>query len=288
MTVPDDVDALFDLPAAEFVAARDEVVARLKADGDAETAATVKAMKRPTLAAWAVNQVVRADADAWEALVAAGRSVQKAQRRALSGVRDSGLRDASTARRGLVEALTDHAARVLDQAGARAESHLDDVVATFEAASADPDAAATIGQGRLSAPVRVTTDFSGTSALLAMSLAATDEGDDPDEADDVDPALAEQRRETIRALEAARSRAAASAADAQATRERARTLAEEADDARRAADEARTAAERAEATAHDVTEQARAAEEAATTVTEDAAADATAAADAQDLLDNLG
>lgn len=269
----DDVDALFDLPAGEFVAARNAFVSTAKADGRTEEAAAVKALKRPTLAAWAVNQVVRADGDAYEALVAAGRTMQKAQRRALSGVRDTGLRDASTARRGLVEALTDHAARVLADAGARPDSHLDDVAATFEAASADPDAAATIGAGRLSSPLRVTTNFSGTSALLAMSPAASDEEDDGDE---VDPAAAERRREAIRALEAARSRADGAAVAAREARDEAETAAGRALEARRVATEARATADRAEIEADDLDTQAQeaaaAAAVAATTVQDEAAA----------------
>lgn len=283
----DAVDALFDLPAGEFVAARNAFVSTAKADGRTEEAAAVKALKRPTLAAWAVNQVVRADGDAYEALVAAGRTMQKAQRRALSGVRDTGLRDASTARRGLVEALTDHAARVLADAGARPDSHLDDVAATFEAASADPDAAATIGAGRLSAPLRVTTNFSGTSALLAMSLAASDDADEEDDGDEVDPAAAERRREAIRALEAARSRADGAALAAREARDEAETAAGRAKEARRVATEARAAADRAEIEADDLDTQAQEAAAtaavAATTVQDEAAAVEAARAALDDL-----
>lgn len=284
---PTGVDDLFTLPVGEFVAARDDLVRRLKADGDAEQAATVKALRRPTLAAWAVNQVVRADEDAWEALVAAGRTVQKAQRRALSGLRDSGLRDASTVRRGLVEALTDHAARILADAGARPESHLDDVAATLEAATADRDAAATIGTGRLSAPVHVTTDFSGTSALLAMSLAAaTDDIDDIDD-DEVDPAVAERRREAMRVLETARTRAEVSATAAGSAREAATTSTEQAEQARLTAAAARDAADRAEAEADDLSTQAEQAATAATEATTAAASDADAVEAARDALDAL-
>ncbi len=283
----DDVDALFDLPAGDFVAARNAFVNTAKADGRTEEAAAVKALKRPTLAAWAVNQVVRADGDAYEALVAAGRTMQKAQRRALSGVRDTGLRDASTARRGLVEALTDHAARVLADAGARPDSHLDDVAATFEAASADPDAAATIGAGRLSAPLRVTTNFSGTSALLAMSLAASDDADEEDDGDEVDPAAAERRREAIRALEAARSRADGAAVAAREARDEAETAAGRALEARRVATEARATADRAEIEADDLDTQAQEATAtaavAATTVQDEAAAVEAARAALDDL-----
>ena len=53
------MDDLFALPPAEFIAARDALAKRLKADGDATRAAEVKALRRPSVAAWAVNQVAR-------------------------------------------------------------------------------------------------------------------------------------------------------------------------------------------------------------------------------------
>src|SRR4029453_8023393 len=47
-------DELFDLAPEEFVAARDELARRLKRGGEAEAAASVKALRRPPLPPWAV------------------------------------------------------------------------------------------------------------------------------------------------------------------------------------------------------------------------------------------
>lgn len=246
----DDEDALFDLPVGEFIAARDDRARRLRDEGRADDAKAVKALRRPTLVAWAINQVVRADGEQYDALVAAGREMQKAQRRALSGVRDTGLRDASAVRRGLVEALTDRAEQALAKAGARPDAHLGDVAATFEAASASPDVAEQVGAGRLSSPVRASAGFSSMTGLLAASLAGAGDDVADDGGDDVDAAAAEQRRAAIRALEAARSRASASATTAREARRTAHTLADEAaaairvaEDAERAAVAARSAAD---------------------------------------------
>lgn len=279
------LDELFTLPAGDFVAARDALARRLKGEDRAPEAAAVKALRRPTLAAWAVNQVVRADNDAYDELVAAGQAVQKAQRKALSGVRDSGLRGAAATRRGLVEALTDRAASVLVDAGARPDSHLEDVAATFEAASADPDAAEAVGRARLSAPVRVTTDFSGTSALLAMSLGA-DTGEVAD-SDDEDPAVAEARRAAIRTLEAARTTAETSARAARTTRADAEERAEQAVQAEREAAAARSAASRAEQAAEQLASVARAAAEEAAAAAATADRDAAVAQEARAALDDL-
>lgn len=283
----DPVDALFALPADQFVSARDGLVRQLRTAGEHDRAAQVKGLRRPTLAAWAVNQVVRGHPDDYGALVAAGEELQRAQRRALSGVRDTGLREAATVRRGLVEVLTDHAATVLSDAGARPDSHLDEVAATFEGASADRTVAERVAAGRLSAPARVETDLSGTGALLAMSLAPGEGADDGDPADGADPAAVAARREAMRRLQAAQSRAESSATTARERREASGTATRAAEEARRRAEDARAAADRAEAEAAALARQAEQASTAASTAADTADAAAEQARVARAALDDL-
>ena len=52
------VDQLYGLPLEEFTKARDAEARRLRAEGDKDAAAAVKALEKPTKAAWAINQVV--------------------------------------------------------------------------------------------------------------------------------------------------------------------------------------------------------------------------------------
>lgn len=270
----DAAEQLFDLPAADFVAARDDLVRRLKAGGDREEADRVKAMRRPTLAAWAVNQVVRQHPDHYVELVDAGAVLQRAMRKAMSGVADSGIREATATRRGMVEALTDRAAAILADSGARPDSHLDDVAATFEAASAAPGAAEQVAEACLSAPLAVPADFGAGMVPLAVSETKAAAGEDDDEG--IDPEVVEQRRAAMRTLEAANSRAEKSAAAARDARNEAAAVAERATRARTAATEARRAAEQAEAEAAELDAGAQRAElhaeEAATTAERDAEA----------------
>ena len=277
-------DDLFDLPVGEFVKARDALVRRRKADGAKEEAATVKALRRPTMAAWAVNQVVRSNPEVGDRLVTTAADIQRAQRRALSGVRDDRLREASVARRRLVEELVDQAAEILAASGATPAAHLDDVGQTFEAATTDPDVAARVAQGRLSAPIHPSTDFTAVAGLATVAptdSAATEQADAGagDQADDADEEVARQRRAAIRALQVAQGRADASRARAETAREDAARLEDKAARAMRTVERARTraaeaaaAAERAATAARDLAAQADAA--VAT------AADAAAAADA--------
>src|SRR5262252_7102618 len=87
----DDVDALFKLPLAEFTEARNELAARLKKDGRVDDANLVKALTKPPITAWAVNQLHWNHRDAFERLLEAGQSVRKAQTsgRGIADIRES-------------------------------------------------------------------------------------------------------------------------------------------------------------------------------------------------------
>ncbi len=155
-----DVDAeigrLYELPPGEFVAARDELGRRLRAQppDDRAAAERVRGLRRPTVAAWAVNQVARRHAELVAELVESGDRLHQAQRRALSGLRDSGLRAAAAERRERLDRLVAAASRVLVEAGRPPEPHRDAIAATFEAASVDPEAAAAVRRGTLAHELR--------------------------------------------------------------------------------------------------------------------------------------
>ena len=59
MTVQDIAERLYALPAGEFTRARDEAVRELRKAGQRDAAESVKALRRPTAAAAAVNRLVR-------------------------------------------------------------------------------------------------------------------------------------------------------------------------------------------------------------------------------------
>lgn len=148
-----EVDALYDLDPSEFVAARDRVAKELKAAGETEDSAAVKALKRPTKVAWAVNQVVRGRPDQVDELLAAGADLRERQADALSGGDAGALREATARRRDAVRALVGAVVEVGGD-GAREES-----AATFEAASVDEALGAVLRSGRLSTALDRPTDM---------------------------------------------------------------------------------------------------------------------------------
>ena len=144
------VDGLFRLAPEEFVAARDDLARRLKREGDAAAAAEVKALRRPSLSAWAVNQLAHGRADELEQLLATGERLRSAHQAALAGGGAAELRAAARAEREAVTSLVVASLEVLRQAGhPTTDATRDRVAATLHAAAADPAAAELVRRGRL-------------------------------------------------------------------------------------------------------------------------------------------
>ncbi|HEY2974651.1 MAG TPA: hypothetical protein VGJ48_19210 [Pyrinomonadaceae bacterium] len=129
----DDVDSLFRLPLAEFIGARKTLAARLKKDGRAADAERVKLLAKPSISAWAVNQLYWHYREAFDRLIATGQRFHKAQ---TSGkVLD--MRAALEARRETLSELSELATTVLRNADHNLSPEtLRRVTTTLEALSA--------------------------------------------------------------------------------------------------------------------------------------------------------
>jgi hypothetical protein len=150
LTGEQEVERLFGLAPEAFVAARDDLARQLKRDGDAEAAATVKALRRPPLSAWAVNQLARGRRPELERLLDAGKRLRAAHQSAVQGGDADELRAAARAEREAVNGLVAAALDVLREAGHPAtDASRDRVAATLHAAAADPDAADLVRRGHL-------------------------------------------------------------------------------------------------------------------------------------------
>ena len=170
MTLPDEATALFRGPPDGFVAARDELVATLRDAGRADDAAAVKALRKPTVVAWALNQLVIRDPAGVRALADAGAEVRAAQQAALSSKRGATerLRSAGSARRGAVTALADVAADALVEAGRNAESHADAIVRALQTCAVDPRAGSALAAGTLERPPEDGAGFGDVFGLTSL------------------------------------------------------------------------------------------------------------------------
>lgn len=129
-------DPLFTIPPSEFTAARNAMAGRLKRSGRTEEAAAVKAMPKPSIAAWVVNQLHWRHAAEVADLLAAGDRFRDAQARQFAGEK-ADLRAALEARRAGLASLMKRAVAVLDASEhAPTPDLLRRVATTLEALSA--------------------------------------------------------------------------------------------------------------------------------------------------------
>ena len=91
-----ELDSLYAAPLDEFVAERDALAKRLRADGDREAADRVKALRKPSAAVWAVNQLARRQQKDYRALLEAGDRLREAQEQVLGGESPAKLQEAAS------------------------------------------------------------------------------------------------------------------------------------------------------------------------------------------------
>ena len=173
----DDIDALFRLPLAEFTGERNTLAARLKKEGRRDDAERVKLLAKPSVSAWAVNQLYWDHREAFDDLMASGKRLRPAQKLRLAG-KVASVRDSLDARREALAHLSDLAAELLREAGSNPSlDTLRRVTTTLEAMSAH----ALHSDGPT--PGRLTQDLDPPSfdslASLMSGAAATEEIDEP-------------------------------------------------------------------------------------------------------------
>jgi hypothetical protein len=100
------LDRVFGARLEDFVSERNALAKELSAAGKDDEAAAVKALKKPSVSAWALNQGVRADPKATKALLAAAKKLEAAQSEALQGAA-AALRDAQAKQQRTVDAMLD-------------------------------------------------------------------------------------------------------------------------------------------------------------------------------------
>ena len=237
-------DALYEAPFEEFTKLRNELAKSLRKAGDRPAADEVAALRKPTRAAWAINQLARGDRPAVRRVLDAGERLRKAQEDALGGGSGAPLRKAGAAEREAVGAAVEKAAALLGDQASKAT--LERVRSSLQAAARDEAVRAEIEAGRLTAdhePVGL--GSLGSGPVSAPSRPAKEKGPD---------AAARRRhrdaqvaaRESNRRLEAARRELERRSDAAARARQRLEQAQADVDAAAAEAEQADAALERAE------------------------------------------
>jgi hypothetical protein len=234
-----ELDRLYALPPEEFIAARNELTSRLRKAGQKEAAESVRALRKPSIPVWAVNQLARLHRKEMDALVDAGERLRRAQERAFAGEGGEGVRATTADERAAIRALTKLGERLLAAESRPAtKPTLERIAGTLRAAAVDPAASALLVAGRLPDEV----ESPGFSALA--SLAPPRRRGKTRRADErVDLAARREHEQRVRRLQKRVEQLRRKEAEAARKAERAERAAV---DARAAADAVRSEADAAE------------------------------------------
>jgi hypothetical protein len=254
-------DALYAAPAADFIATRNELAKQLKADGDQVGSTRLKAMRKPTVAAWVTNLLSRNLPDELDDLLALGDEFREATAD-LDGER---LRELTPKRHQVLDNLAKEATRLAGDEGQKVSADVGQKLReTLDAALIDPAAGDAVREGRLS------------SALRHVGFGVVDENGEPSNVTpltDERRQAAKNRRKAQQAEEDKESASARKQREAEEREEEEREAAKKSK-AKQAFEDAVTAAQEAEAKVEELDTQLDKARE--------------ALADAQELVRSVG
>jgi hypothetical protein len=151
----DEIDALYQVPPGEFTAARN-ALAKAHGTGGAD----IKTLEKPTLPAWAVNQVYWHDRATFDALVEASVAMRHAHVQVISG-RSADVAAAEAAHASAIKAALNSAKKHIESAGEKATpATIDAITETLQALPTDDT------PGRLIKPLKPM----GFGALMSLGI----------------------------------------------------------------------------------------------------------------------
>jgi hypothetical protein len=158
-----EIDRLYQRPLEEFVEARKRLA------GNREAAGRVRALKKPSLSAWVVNQLHWQSPEAFDRLLDAGDRLRAIQREMLEGRPATALAEATGARQRAIDALLKEAGRIARAAGvAFTQATRQRTISTLEAIASHGRSPDRPDVGRLDTDV----DPPGISLLSALAASA--------------------------------------------------------------------------------------------------------------------
>lgn len=143
---------LYQLPPSAFTGARDAKAAEAASSGDRAMAREIKALRRPTVSAWATNLLAHRRPAKLREIFELASSLRQAQ----ANLAGDELRRLSRRRAELIGALAEEAEELAAEAGQPlSEVGRTDVEETLEAALVDEEAGKTVLSGRITKPLRL-------------------------------------------------------------------------------------------------------------------------------------
>jgi hypothetical protein len=145
----EELDRLFAAEPATFVAERDRIARELRTEGRGEEAEQVKSLRKPTVSAWAVNQLARQKRREVDLLLDASHRLRQAQQGLLAGKDPKIFDEARQSQREALGKLRRAASDILAAADRESETTLNRIMRTLQAAAVAPEGRELLARGRL-------------------------------------------------------------------------------------------------------------------------------------------
>lgn len=150
MTLEEALDQLYGVEPDAFVAERKRLTRELKDAGDRQAADAVAKARKPTVAAWALNQLTRRHRRDVDLLLDAGHRLRQAQEGVVGGADRAAFVQAQKTEREALRRLTQQASELLG--GASAQS-LSQITSTLRTAAVSEDGRELLARGRFTVPL---------------------------------------------------------------------------------------------------------------------------------------
>jgi hypothetical protein len=245
MDLDEALDSLYAASPEEFVPTRAGLAKQLKAEGQADDAAAVAAVRKPPLAAWALNQLSRRNRREVDLLLDAGHRLREAQAAVLRGATREVFARAKSDETKALARLLDEAEKLLEDRGTASPAVLGQIRESLEAAAVSDDGRTLLARGRFTGPI----SRSGFDLVGELAAGAPARVTQPPRADD--------RKEAQKALREAKARLREAERASRKAWEAADTLRAKADAASRAAEQADAARDQAAAEVEELEAQLR-------------------------------
>lgn len=205
----------------------------------------MKSLRKPTVSAWAINQLARRERRDVDLLLDAGHRLREAQQGVLAGKDRTTLDEARETEREALSSLRDTAGSILAEAGSGGDPALNRVMQTLQASAVSAEGRELLARGRFTGDLEAT----GFELLAPLTEGTRKRAAAPKKtpARPQAPPRSQQRER----LEAARGRLREARASARAAEQQLREAEREVGKARRELTKAETLVEKKEAAAAD-------------------------------------
>jgi hypothetical protein len=150
VTLDEALDELYGVDPDAFVAERKRLSRELKEAGDAAAADAVAKTRKPTVAAWALNQLARKQRRDVDLLLDAGHRLRQAQEGVVGGADRAAFEQAQKTEREALRRLTQQASELLGSASAQT---LAQISGTLRTAAVSEEGRELLARGRFTTPL---------------------------------------------------------------------------------------------------------------------------------------